>query len=83
MRCITALQSSPPAGGESIEIIFSGGVYVGENTTQSVSVRIVRLRRTIRARSGLKFPYQKSPFGFSDRLTPQHRSAAAFCALSF
>ena len=25
-----ASQSSPPAGGESIEIIFSGGVYVGK-----------------------------------------------------
>ena len=42
MRCITASQSSPPAGGESIEIIFSGGVYVGENTAQSASVRLVR-----------------------------------------
>ena len=47
MRCITASQSSPPAGGESIEIIFSGGVYVGENTAQSASVRIARLRRAI------------------------------------
>ena len=33
--------------GESIEIIFSGGVYVGENTAQSASVRIARLRRAI------------------------------------
>ena len=47
MRCITASQSSPPAGGESIEIIFSGGVYVGENTAQSASVRIARLRRAL------------------------------------
>ena len=47
MRCITASQSSPPSGGESIEIIFSGGVYVGENTAQSASVRIARLRRAI------------------------------------
>ena len=53
MRCITASQSSPPAGGEESEIIFSGGVYVGENTAQSASVRIVCQRRMIRARSGL------------------------------
>jgi len=47
-RCVKkASQSSPPAGGESNRIIFSGGVYVGENTAQSASVRIVRQRRTI------------------------------------
>ena len=28
-------------------INFSGGVYVGENTAQSASVRIARLRRAI------------------------------------
>ena len=38
-----ASQSSPPAGGEKSEIIFSGGVYVGENTAQPASVRIARL----------------------------------------
>ena len=41
------------AGGEKNKIIFSGGVYVGENTAQSASVRIVCQRRMIRARSGL------------------------------
>ena len=40
--CPKVSQSSPPAGGESSGIIFSGGVYVGENTAQSVSVRLVR-----------------------------------------
>ena len=32
-----------------MEIIFSGGVYVGENTSRLANVRIVRLRRTMRA----------------------------------
>ena len=53
LRVQKASQSSPPAGGEESEIIFSGGVYVGENTAQSASVRIVCQRRMIRARSGL------------------------------
>ena len=53
LRVQKASQSSPPAGGEKSEIIFSGGVYVGENTAQSASVRIVCQRRMIRARSGL------------------------------
>ena len=67
MRCITASQSSPPAGGESIEIIFSGGVYVGENTAQSASVRIACSRRTIRARSGLRALCQKAQWAFRQR----------------
>jgi hypothetical protein len=47
-----------------MEIIFSGGVYVGENTAQSASVRIVRPWRAIRARSGLQAFCRKSPKGF-------------------
>ena len=43
LRVQKASQSSPPAGGEKSEIIFSGGVYVGENTAQPASVRIARL----------------------------------------
>jgi hypothetical protein len=42
LYCPKVSQSSPLAGGESSGIIFSGGVYVGENTAQSVSVRLVR-----------------------------------------
>ena len=43
LRVQKASQSSPPADGEKSEIIFSGGVYVGENTAQPASVRIARL----------------------------------------
>ena len=39
-----ASQSSPPAGGESNRIIFSGGVYVGENTSRLANVRAKRVR---------------------------------------
>ena len=54
LYCPKVSQSSPLAGGESSGIIFSGGVYVGENTAQSVSERIARQRRAIRARNGLQ-----------------------------
>ena len=71
MRCITASQSSPPAGGESIEIIFSGGVYVGENTAQSASVRIARLRRAIvRAADCNPLPENRMIFRQAKKMTP-------------
>ena len=41
--------------------VFSGGVYVGENTSQLRSVRVVRSRRTASARTGLQSPPSKSP----------------------
>lgn len=37
-----ASRSSPPAGGESIEIIFCQGVYLTENTAPALSVRSAR-----------------------------------------
>jgi len=49
-----ASQSSPPEVGEEGEIIFSGSAYVGENTAQSASVRIVRPWRAVRAHSRLQ-----------------------------
>ena len=71
MRCITASQSSPPAGGESIEIIFSGGVYVGENTAQSASVRIARLRRSIvRAADCNPLPENRMIFRQAKKMPP-------------
>ncbi|MGE9971346.1 hypothetical protein, partial [Candidatus Pseudoscillospira sp. SGI.172] len=39
--------------------VFCRGVYVTGNTSQPVSVRMVRLRRTMRARNGLH-PARKS-----------------------
>ena len=49
LYCPKVSQSSPPAGGESSGIIFSGGVYVGENTARLANVRRVRRRRALRA----------------------------------
>jgi len=49
-----ASQRSPPAVGEEGEIIFSGSAYVGENTAQSASVRIVRPWRAVRAHNRLQ-----------------------------
>ena len=39
-----ASQSSLPAGSESCSIIFSGGVYVGKDTSQASSVGPLALR---------------------------------------
>ena len=41
-----ASQSSLPAGSEEREMMFSGGVYVGEHTPQAASVGRVRFWRT-------------------------------------
>ena len=59
-----ASQSSPPAGGEKIQIIFCRGVYLAENTSQAASVRVVHRRCTRSARSRLLAFCQKSPQGF-------------------
>ena len=37
------------ASAKKMEIIFSGGVYVGENTARLANVRRVRRRRALRA----------------------------------
>ena len=39
-------QSFAAAAAKKSEIVFSGGVYVGENSSQPANVRIVRLQRT-------------------------------------
>ena len=48
-----ASQSSPPAGGEKIQIIFCRGVYLAENTSQAASVEFVCNGQTNYARSRL------------------------------
>ena len=80
LQCVKkASQSLPPAGGKEILIIFCRGapqgglscpfgaihlLYLTENTTQAASVRLVRCKRTRRARSRLQSFCQKgqSPF---------------------
>ncbi|MGE9972599.1 hypothetical protein, partial [Candidatus Pseudoscillospira sp. SGI.172] len=47
------------AGAKEVGSVSCRGVYVAENTSQPVSVRMVRLRRTMRARDGLH-PARKS-----------------------
>ena len=44
-----SLAEFAPAGAKKMEIIFSGGVYVGENTARLANVRRVRRRRVLRA----------------------------------
>ena len=69
-RVKKASQSLPPAGGKGILIIFCRGVYLTENTTQAASVRLVRCKRTRRARSSLQSFCQKRAKPFFDSLTP-------------
>jgi hypothetical protein len=53
VRLIKSLAQFAPAGANKIISVFSGGVYVGENTSQTGSVRAGRLKRTASARTGL------------------------------
>ncbi len=76
--CQKASQSSSPAGDEAIKIIFDGGVYVGKNTDQAASVRVVRQRRAMSARSRLQSFCRKSPKGFFDSLKCGIRKDSAF-----
>ena len=41
---VKASQSFPSADGKGVESVFSGGVYLGKNTSQSASVRAKRVR---------------------------------------
>ena len=68
-RVKKASQSSPPAGGKGILIIFCRGVYLTENTTQAASVRFVRQGRTNRARGRLQSFCQKRAKPFFDSLS--------------
>ena len=78
-----ASQSLPPGGGKGILIIFCRGapqgglscpfgaihlLYLTENTTQAESVRLVRCKRTRRARSRLQSFCQKRAKPFFDSL---------------
>ncbi len=82
-RVKKASQSLPPAGGKGILIIFCRGapqgglscpfgaihlLYLTENTTQAASVRLVRCKRTRRARSRLQSFCQKRAKPFFDSL---------------
>ena len=69
------LQTKPrrvfrPQAKKQLNLVFSGGVYVGENTSQPVSVRVVRCQRTASARTGLHPLRRQSPLDFVDGLTP-------------
>ena len=55
--------------------MFSGGVYVGEHTSQVASVGSVRQGRTDPARSGLLAPIVGKGFAFFDKLTPAASAA--------
>ena len=82
-RVKKASQSLPPAGGKGILIIFCRGapqgglscpfgaihlLYLTENTTQAASVRLVRCKRTRRARGRLQSFCQKRAKPFFDSL---------------
>jgi len=41
-----ASQSFATVAAKECEIVFSGGMHVGENTSQPANVRVVRLQRT-------------------------------------
>ena len=67
------LQTKPrrvfrPQAKKQLNLVFSGGVYVGENTSQPGSVRVVRRQRTASARTGLHPLRRQSPLDFVDGL---------------
>ena len=57
-----------PVGSKDNPIMFSGGVYVGEHTSQAASVGSVRQGRTDPARSGLLSPLVGKGFAFFGKL---------------
>ena len=48
-------------GANEVKIIFSGGVYVGKNTSHPASVEFSRQRRGNYARSRVQSPSNASP----------------------
>ena len=50
-----------PAGAKKMGIIFSGGVYVGENTARLANVRRARRRRALRALQRAAAPFKREP----------------------
>ena len=55
--------------------VFDRGVYVGENTYQAASVRVVCRRHTRSARSRLHKIWRKAPKGIFDTLGRGHDPA--------
>ena len=49
------------ASAKKVEIIFSGGVYVGENTARLANVRRARRRRALRALQRAAAPFKREP----------------------
>ena len=94
-RVKKASQSLPPAGGKEILIIFCRGapqgglscpfgaihlLYLTENTTQAASVRLVRCKRTRRARGRLQSFCQKRAKPFFDSLSSRPGNSVKFRA---
>lgn len=61
-------------------MIFAGGVYVSENTSQAASVEFVGHRHTNYARSRLRALCLKIPWIFRHRKSRLPQEAALFCA---
>ena len=59
--CQKSLAEFAPAGANKVKIIFSGGVYVGENTFRPASVEFLRWKRRNYARSRVQSPSNASP----------------------
>ena len=57
--CRKSLAEFAPAGAKKMEIIFSGGVYVGENTARLANVR--RARCALRALPRAAAPFKREP----------------------
>ena len=58
--CQKCLAEFALASAKKVEIIFSGGVYVGENTARLANVRRVRRRRASCAAASRSF-FKRSP----------------------
>ena len=61
-------------------MIFAGGVYVSENTSQAASVEFVGHRHTNYARSRLQALCLKIPWIFRHQKSRLPQEAALFCA---
>ena len=68
MRLSKSLAEFAARRRQSIEIIFSRDMCVGENTAQAASVEFVRRRRTNYARGRPQAPCRKNPKDFSNSL---------------
>ena len=73
-------QSSASPEAERNEIIFPGGVYVGENPSRPANVRVGRQRRTASALQQAANPVEKGASAFFDKLRgcPARAASSAF-----